>query len=248
MTLKKKLTDIHSPIPWGRYLALLFTLGLFLLMVKLGFWQLQRAEEKQLLAQEIAAKADAGPSSFSALLRQDPSSRLTGQKLQLSANVLSGKQLLLDNQVYQGRVGYLLLQPLQVEPEQPWLLLELGFIPAPEKRSELPEILPLPPRLTLEGRLWQKGSNPLSQELLAEAGWPKRIQNLNWPQLEHLLGHKLIPAVLQPVQLEGVDLPRPWQPLPMPAEKHLGYALQWFSMAAALLLLLVWWRWKLNRH
>jgi surfeit locus 1 family protein len=78
----------------------------------------------------------------------------------------------------------------------------------------------------------------MSDELYAEVGDPLRFQNLNLPALEQLLALKLVPVVLQAKDISA--LPQPWQPVPMPAKKHFGYALQWFTMASVFALMLLW--------
>jgi surfeit locus 1 family protein len=50
---------------------------------------------------------------------------------------------------------------------------------------------------------------------------------------------------LQPQDLLG--LAQPWQPVPMPAQKHFGYAFQWFTMASVFALMLLWLAYKRSK-
>lgn len=221
----------------GAFFVLL-TLGLFVLMVKLGFWQLSRAEQKQRWQAELSARMSNTLLNFSELTqlaKQDDNP--TGYRFSLKAKAIENRIILLDNQTYQGDVGYLAFQMLEVMPDRPWILLELGFVKAAKERSILPNIQGLVGEYQLTGRLYRRELNPLSQNLMPEQEWPMRIQNINLPQLQQKIGHKLMPFVLQPDTLSGIDFPHPWQPIPMPAKKHFGYALQWFSMAGALAIL-----------
>ncbi len=213
------------------------TVSLLLLLVKLGFWQLDRAALKESWQSELILRQSSSPLSFSQLLALPTSEQITGYRLSINASPALDKVFLLDNQVYQGTVGYLALQPMQVGTNKAWILLELGFIPAGFDRSVLPEVTPISSNQHFTGRLYQKQHNPMSSDLMAEPGWPKRIQNLNLSQLSQTLGHPLAPAVLQPEKIFGLVLPHPWKPIPLSAQKHRGYALQWFSMAIALTLL-----------
>ncbi|TON79686.1 hypothetical protein CGH50_27515, partial [Vibrio parahaemolyticus] len=79
--------------------------------------------------------------------------------------------------------------------------------------------------------------NPLSSELMPEMGEGIRVQNLNVSELNELLNVELMPAVLQPDNLENWAYPFPWNPLPLTSAKHFGYAGQWFVMAGVFLLL-----------
>ncbi|MCL1126805.1 SURF1 family protein [Shewanella surugensis] len=208
------------------------TVSVFALLVKLGIWQLQRSQEKADWQQELSFRQSQSELSYSQLLALPSNTLYTGFRLQTQASPAMEKVLLLDNQVYQGRVGYLAFQIMEVMPNRPWLLLELGFISTTANRSDLPVIQPISAPVMLTGRLYNKEANPMSAELMAEAGWPKRIQNLNLNQLSIELNHALAPAILQPDKLASHQLPHPWQPFPMTPEKHKGYAFQWFVMAA----------------
>ncbi|MGI2182695.1 SURF1 family protein [Shewanella oncorhynchi] len=219
---------------------LILTVAVFGILVKLGLWQLARGEEKTALQAQMEARQSLLPLSFEQLQLKVNKESVTGYRLQVQATPASSQIWLLDNQIYQGQVGYLAFQPLQVEVGKPWLLVELGFVATGSHRGELPQITPLSGELAIDGRLYQKQINPLSQSLMAESGANIRFQNLNIPEMAQMLGHPLLPAVLQPEELPILALPHPWQPFPLPAQKHWGYALQWFSMAAVFAGLMLW--------
>lgn len=213
------------------------TVGLFVLMVKLGFWQLDRAEEKTDIQNQLQKRQLQPPLTYLQAIHLQ-NSFLTGYQLSVDGTIHSDQIILLDNQTHAGAVGYLAYQVVHIEPSLPSLLVELGFVAATPVRSVLPQVQALQGQLQLQGRLYQKSANPLSEDLLAEVGNPTRIQNLNLTQLSSLLGVTLFPAVLQPSNLP-IALPQPWVPIPMSAQKHQGYALQWFSLALALLILTI---------
>ena len=216
------------------------TVGLFLLLVKLGFWQLDRANEKEQLHADLVYRQSLTPMSYTQLLESDYEQPMTGSRLSVTASPIPNKLILLDNQVYQGQVGYLAYQLLSVPNQNSRLLLELGFVKAPKNRQQLPAVKLLKYSQTFSGRLYQKSLNPMSPNLMPEQGWPLRIQNLDLEQLSNHLELPLAPAVLQADELNN-SLPHPWQPIPMSAQKHRGYALQWFSLAAALITLIFFW-------
>ncbi|MGI2127009.1 SURF1 family protein [Shewanella oncorhynchi] len=219
---------------------LILTVAVLTILVKLGLWQLARGEDKTTLLAQMEARQALLPLSFEQLQLKVGKEGVTGYRLQVRATPASSQIWLLDNQIYQGQVGYLAFQPLQVEVEKPWLLVELGFVAAGSHRDELPHITPLSGALNIEGRLYQKQINPLSQALMAERGTSIRFQNLNMPEMAKVLGHPVLPVVLQPEQLPSLTLPHPWQPFPLSAQKNWGYALQWFSMAAVFAGLMLW--------
>ncbi len=223
-------------------MGLLITLLSFALLVKLGLWQLDRAEEKRALMAQLEARQQ---QSLSWPLDDDD---LAGYRLGIEGRWLSEHGLLLENQVLNGQVGYRWLVPFEVSAQQPWLLVDLGFVPAPMQRTELPVLPALPEYGAVEGRLTQPGTNRLAMALLPEAGITTRIQALNWPELTQWFEHPLVPAVLWLEQPSELGFERPWRPINLSPEKHQAYALQWFSLAAACLViaLIVAWRGRLQ--
>ncbi len=219
------------------WLGMLLTVVVFSVLINLGFWQLSRAEEKQQLEQHLSDYANRERIPLTEL-EINKQAYVTGLPVKASLSPVDEKYLLLDNQTYEGRVGYLAYQLMQLENDQ-YALVERGFVEASKMRSELPNVDWIEDPVSIKARLYQKSANPLSQDLHFELGSPHRIQNLNIEQLEQQWGVRIAPYVIQP-QMETWPYPQPWQPIPLKAEKHLGYAVQWFSMAGALCLLSLW--------
>ena len=124
------------------------------------------------------------------------------------------------------------------------VLLERGFLPASTQREQLPKVAWVTTPIDITARLYQRSTNPLSDKLYMETNIPHRIQNLNIEKLTRVWGHSIQPYVLQPMMPEW-HYPQPWQPVPLSSTKHFGYSIQWFSMAAALLILSLWVTFKL---
>lgn len=214
----------------------LLVLGLsFLpLLVSLGFWQLSRAAEKQQML------SDARQLSLSAPL---DISRLAGEQLTALAPhtpvVLTGTFhptlfWLLDNQVYHGQVGYRLLQPVQTD--KTWLLIDRGWIAGyPDRR--LPVIDLAEDRHLLTGKILQPGLNLMNQAAMLTADDP-RILDINLANLRLASGLDL-QAVVQLDAVSATALVVVQSVVNVHPEKHRAYAVQWFCMAAALLILLV---------
>ncbi|HCH5319379.1 SURF1 family protein [Vibrio parahaemolyticus] len=221
-------------------IAVCLTVVVFSLLVKLGFWQLERGQEKQALEQAILARADAPYQSLTSVLDNNDwrEESVIGVKVQAEAKPEPLPVVLLDNQTFQGKVGYLAYQVVSVGQDPITLaLLELGFVEGLRTRDSLPTVTTLKSPTNVTGRLYRKSMNPLSSELMPEMGEGIRVQNLNISELNELLNVELMPAVLQPDNLENWAYPFPWNPLPLTSSKHFGYAVQWFVMAGVFLLL-----------
>lgn len=224
-----------SHIRIGRIIVVcVLTVVAFSILVNLGLWQLSRAEEKSEIEQQVNQREQ-----FPAISLEQLSDQMVvnpvGIRVHFNAQPIKGKYLLLDNQNFEGKVGYLALQLVE-SAQGKRVIVERGFVPAPRFRDQLPEVDWLELPLKIEGRLYRKSVNPLSHELLIESGPISRIQNLNFAELETFWKVKIEPYVVQPMS-ESWPYPQPWQPVSMNSEKHRGYAVQWFAMAAALAVL-----------
>ncbi|EGU33754.1 hypothetical protein VII00023_05672 [Vibrio ichthyoenteri ATCC 700023] len=237
-TITLSLVQLMKQPPF--WLALILTVVAISVLVNLGLWQLNRAEQKRVIQEELAQNQHQAARQISEIA-QAGTTNITGQRVMVSAWPVSGQYLLLDNQIFEGQVGYLAIQLMKTELGR-YLLLERGFVPAPANRSTLPQVEWLTQRYVGEGRLYLRSNNPLSDALMAEDIHPTRIQNLNIEELRERWQLPIENFVVQPLVKTGSwGYPQPWNPLPMSAGKHIGYAVQWFGMAIALAILALIW-------
>lgn len=211
----------------GKWGMLLFTAVFLPLLVGLGFWQLQRAEEKQ---QHIERWQGAPEQTFLPI-----GGFSEGLKLRLWGQFDLQRFFLIDNRTRSGRAGYEVVGLFFPEGDLRVLLVNLGWTPAGPDRDVLPQPLMPMTRIELSGRLVQPAAALLLEEDHWQAGWPKRIQQVDLARIEGyqapLFAGEL--RVSRPV-LKGV-IPG-WPVVTMTPQKHRGYALQWFGLALVLLL------------
>lgn len=216
----------------------LLTCALVLLpaLVALGCWQLQRAAQKERLLQ-VWNDDSIVLQTLQPLGNPETPDVVAAH---LEGPLLSGRWLLLDNRTRDGRAGYEVIGLLRSGGVV--LPVNLGWIVASPDRRFLPSVN-LPSEGVFDGRLRRLESGLLLGEDVWESGWPKRVQALDSRRLAQLLGQQVLPWVLDvtsPV-VAGLRVDRPQAT--MQPERHLGYAFQWFTMAAVLAGLLVWhWR------
>lgn len=219
-------------------IATLITVLAIFSLVKLGLWQLERADEKQQLfddferAQQqqqwlVINTADNLPQRYQGV-------SITGQ--------FTPKQyLLLDNQVHKGQVGYQVIGLLQSDFQSALIPVNFGWVHLGPSRQQLPAIeLPSGP-ITVTGWFYQPSASPFTRaDQLIELGpWPMRIQHLNAELLEVALELSIAPYVVLLSETEKFGFARQWQPNLMPPEKHRGYAATWFSLALACFIIAV---------
>ncbi|PMH44536.1 hypothetical protein BCU68_03275 [Vibrio sp. 10N.286.49.B3] len=237
-------------------LGILLTVVLFAALVNLGLWQMERGDEKQAIEtalsqrnqqpyQPLGSIINLGSElSGNAVKRGEDWFNIMGRKVSTTTVKYDDQQgqslYLLDNQIYAGQVGYLAYQLtiVTIKSIQYGLLVELGFIVAGKDRRVLPLVQEVD-LSTLTGKLYARLENPMSHDLMLEQTAPLRIQNLNTVQLSDYLDLNILPVYLQPDNLVDPLYPLPEKALPMTANKHYGYAFQWFTMAVVFLVLVV---------
>lgn len=200
-------------------------------LIALGFWQLARAEEKRELLATHQARQQAAPIKLSELERQaDPAY----VRVQLQGYFDARHSLLLDNRTRDGQAGVELLQPFYDQNSGLWLLLNRGWLAWPDRRIAPSFATPDTP-LRLTAWVYVPLGEPLQlQTPQPAAGWPRLISEVKPDALWQQLGRG---GLSYEVRLEPgpASLQSDWPVVAMSPDKHLGYAVQWFALAAALL-------------
>ena len=223
----------HHSLP-----ALLATVAVVALCLRLGFWQLDRAETKANWQQQQQDRAAQAPLSLSeALALTEPGN----YPLRVQGRFDNDRVILLDNRVLDRVAGYHVLTPLQSRDGN-WVLVNRGWIARGADRDVLPQIAPISGDVEVEGFTYQYSDRTftLADDDLSSPDWPLRLQKIEIDALAEVLGVELAPFEIRThpdVMLEsGEQMPRIWHDPVMGPEKHHGYAVQWFAMATAALL------------
>lgn len=218
------------PIPT---LAMLVLLPLFLY---LGYWQLQRAEEKRALQAEYDRRAHDTPVSIGSRLQRAEALRF--YKVIAKGYYETNYQVLLDNRVHLGRAGYHVITPLHIKGSDMRVLVNRGWVPLGEDRKQLPALE------TPKGQQVVTGVATVPMKkvfMLAEPepigdDWQTVWQHLDMKRYSQAVPFPVQPAVilLDPASPAG-GFTREWSRLDAGIAVHQGYAFQWFTLAVALL-------------
>jgi surfeit locus 1 family protein len=222
-----------SPSRWPT----LVTLLLFGFLLSLGFWQLDRAAQKREIISHYQADKD------DAVIRLDAGMKSAGgleyQRASSIGRYDSAQQLLLDNRTHEGQAGYQVLTPFILRNSEVAVLVNRGWLPLGSSRDQLPDVAVGETQRSVLGRL---KTPPTEVFMLGEEEprqrWPYRIQRIHIPALSAELQRTLLPFVLLLDNEEPDGYLRDWQPLVgFGPERNVGYAVQWFGLAAALLII-----------
>ena len=207
----------------------LVLLTLTLLFARLGWWQLERKTEKQLLFEQFGN----GPllSIEQALERGE-----TFARVEAYGRYDPSRHVLLDNKILNGRAGVHVLTPFTLG-NGTGILVNRGWLPLPPDRRSLPEVDTDDSMRTISGILNKPSSGGPrigEPDVLAADRWPQLVTYLDLDSVSAALNTPLEPWLLQlePEDESGFE-GRQWQAAVMGPEVHGAYALQWFSLAAA---------------
>lgn len=206
---------------------------------RLGWWQLDRAAQKRALQAAIDARAELPPLAAAELATTETAlAPQLQRRVNLRGHWLSERTVFLDNRPMDGRVGFYVVTPLQLEGRPEAVLVQRGWVPRDaQTRESLPAVdTGGADVVEIAGRVIAQPSR--LYELGAAASGPIR-QNLAPAAYAAETGLPLLPLTV--LQLQGADsLRRDWPAPELGLQKHYGYAFQWFALSALLTGLYVW--------
>ncbi len=213
------------------------TIVMIVVLVSLGRWQLRRAGERQALFDEFDKGADATQTID---LHTPPLTRY--QHVEARGAYDQSRQILIDNMSDpDGHAGYYVITPFLLA-DRGWLLVNRGWVPVGVSRTELPPI-PVPgDTRDLRGRADHLPTPGIRMGRHAELRPPYPIV-ANFPshrEIEGLLRETSWTAATDLVLLDS-DQPdgyvRRWQPPGFAPVRNIAYAVQWFGLALALVVI-----------
>lgn len=221
----------------GRLWAALVVATAVVVLIGLGVWQLQRLEWKEALIAERVAQGALPPTALPATF--GPDEALDYRKVAVHGRFLHDRELYLESRTRKSQIGLHVITPLVLDDGRT-LLVDRGWVPKgardPARRAEGQ----LAGEVTLEGALRRGGWGGL--EMFRPANQPAEnvwlwsdlpamaaAAGLQNPITEVYLiaGPAALPGGLPIGREIEIDLPN----------DHLGYALTWFALAGALLVI-----------
>jgi surfeit locus 1 family protein len=206
--------------------------------VSLGTWQLRRAAEKSALDRTWQAALAAAPQVVRNGSDVEVVAASVPRRVRVRGQFDNAHTWWLDNRQLAGRAGFFVVAPLRIEGTSQVILVNRGWAPRdPQVRTRLPPIGQPSGAVDLEGiaipdvsRVYELGD--------AAVEGPIR-QNLAREDAANELGTPVAPFVIQQTSNLEDGLDRGWPAPASGVERNRGYAVQWFSLAALITVLLV---------
>ena len=223
--------------PWWAICGVIAGVGC---LSALGTWQVHRGQAKQALLDRVAASVQAPLQDLNAQVMASES--IT--HVRVSGRYEAARQLLLDNQSHAQKPGYLVWTPLRLS-DGSLIVVNRGWIPL-TNRAQLPA-LPAPEGAQQLSGYWQKlpqaGMRLASAPCTKAAKFPQIVNYPSAEELACLYGEPLRSGELLLEKTVPDGYVREWTfDNGFPPTRHYGYALQWFALAATLLIIFL----KLN--
>jgi surfeit locus 1 family protein len=243
--MSKSASQTQAGIHLGKYvfspgiLPTLATLLILCLLVNLGFWQLRRAEAKAAIVERHESRNKQAARALQDLTEHDFKQDLTDFPLTVTGHYLNQYNLLLDNRPHLGQPGYQLLTAFLTGGKI--LLVNRGWIAQGPDRSVFPTLPAEQGEQQLTGLIHTPNPNffVLKEDDYSKISWPLLIQKIDLEKSRQLFDHPVIPFVLRLAPDDSSGFIREWHSHFMGPEKHYGYAVQWFALSLALIVIYI---------
>lgn len=208
--------------------TILLTLALVSVFIKLGLWQVSRANEKESrherieqFAREPIITLPSTPVKF-----EDFQYR----QVEVRGHFVEDHTIYLDNKIHQGIAGYEVLTPIKIANSSLHVLVNRGWIASGSDRLQLPDIFFPKNEVVVTGMVTSPTIKTiqLSNEVVSGNLWI----NLDFELYQRMTGLALQPILLLQQDNQIKDgLTRQWIRPDSGASKNIGYAFQWFFLA-----------------
>ncbi|MCB2041866.1 MAG: SURF1 family protein [Rhodoferax sp.] len=212
-------------------------LGAFITL-QLGLWQLSRAAEKQALQADIDARAALPPLDTAALGGSQAPHAWMHRRVSLRGHWLDRHTVYLENRQMDGKPGFYVLTPLQLDGAAQVVLVQRGWVQRHfNDRTALPELPPAVGTVQVDGRI----APPPAKLYAFESREQGKIrQNLDLAGFAQETGLPLAAYSILQTGPQGDGLLRDWAAIQTGVAKHHGYAFQWFALSGLITVLFIW--------
>ena len=229
------MTPVRSVPPAGRFVLIVVTLVVALASLALGIWQLRRLGTRRAANREAAAMRAMPPLRLGAV----PAILAPNRRAQARGSYDEEREFLLRDRVVQGVPAVLVITPLRIAGQDTAILVNRGFVPAPDATDPGNATWAEPGQVQVRGVLLpipdRNDGDPIRHA--GRETW----QSFDLKGMRERLPYPIAPVFLVAVPdsgslvhtIRGRAYPFRAEPPELGEGPHLAYAVQWFMIAAA---------------
>ena len=216
-----------------RWLPALLILIVVAVTVRLGFWQRDRAHQKEALQAHITQFENAPAQTIGAapVALKD----IEFHRVRAVGSFVPEQVVYLDNRPYNDQPGFYVVMPFKLH-DGGYVLVNRGWLPRNmSERTTIGQYVTPKGEVEIEGIARADASKAYELGQGGSAAHQQIRQNLDVRGFAAETGLPLQPFVIQQISDDGDKLVRDW-PTPISGvERNYGYMLQWWGMAIAAL-------------
>ena len=221
--------------------ALIFAIT-FCGFIVLGFWQIDRADQKNTLNSNYTDRQQEAAIVLDKNNVIGEKSSLLWRKVEFEGSFINKQNIILDNQIFNQIAGFNIITPFKIKGSDSLVLVNRGWHPNLKNREMLPIINEISGERILQGHI---ASFPVSGIKLGKNNIETlnsqifRFQRLDAAELNYFFSAKMMPYMIYLDPIIDKELYGNFK-LPAPdSQKNYGYAFQWFAFAITLLIIFI---------
>ena len=210
-----------------------------IVMVRLGFWQLDRLEGRRALNAQVLEQTEMEP-----LLIDKNALDMSLEEFEFRKVVLVGEfdyrnEFVIGNQTYRDQIGVRLLTPMKIDGSDQAILIDRGWVPLADYADGNLDQYQQPGEKRIEGVLRASQEQMGLKDCMDTSGSsdPKLIWCVNVGGVQAKLPYAVAPAAFvwrTPVGEQSIPPLTSELSIEISEGNHLSYAVQWFTFAAML--------------
>ncbi len=227
-------------INWVILLAVLASIAGLL---RLSWWQLERAGEKVEAQRELEERLSATAPALEEIPRGHLHPRnpeLPNRHVTLTGEYENDRGILVLGEFFDGQIGYGVATPFRLASTGDLVVVERGWISGIGVRADELDLRPVAGRLSTNAQIHVPPDNRrIHVNDPDPEAWPLRLRSLEIEELSRIYGEELFPFTVRLIAGQPGALVRHWPAVSADIAgytRNLSYATQWFAAAFAVLL------------
>ena len=212
----------------------------FSILIKLGLWQLERADHKKNLNESYKLRQSEKVIDLNIHKSINSKESILWRRVSLNGSFYKEKNLIVDNQIFKHEAGFNILTPFKINGTGMTILINRGWHKNLINREQIPIIKNVDDIDQINGyavKIPVPGINLGGSNIEIINASLARFQSINADEINNFYQANFLPYMVYLNPLIDDEYISNFK-LPVPdSEKNYGYAFQWFAFALTLLII-----------